>query len=126
MSSADANLIRRCLRRIARGTGPWLPVPVAEVTADGSTVLVAVAVPLPVPVTRPTPEDAPPRGRSAEVPRDVLLWLRANPSRHYSDIIDAMTGQGHSRTQAAAALTRLVRLGFVEHTARGLPYRANV
>lgn len=37
-----------------------------------------------------------------------------------------MTAKGHSRTQAAEALAKLVQLGLVIHDARGLPYRANV
>jgi hypothetical protein len=125
MSDPSATL-RRCLRRVARGAGPWLHDAAAEFTRDGSAVLLAAVVPLPRRAKTAPAEDATPRGRPADVPREVLLWLRANPNRHHADIIDAMTAKGHSRTQTAAALASLVRLGLVEHTARGLPYRAAV
>lgn len=120
-------LLRRCLRRVARGSYPSLPAPVTEVSADGLTILLAMSFRLAEPAEAEAPaEDAPPTGRPAAVPRDVLLWLRAHPSRHYSDILDAMTAKGHSRTQAAEALAKLVQLGLIEHAARGLPYRAAV
>jgi hypothetical protein len=123
--------LRRCLQRVGRGPGPWPVQPVAEVSRDGSTLLVALAVPMPgqleeLPVEPRVADDATSKGRRAAVPRDVFRWLREHPGRHFSDILAAMEGRGHSRTQAADALAKLVQLGLVEHTARGLPYRAAV
>jgi hypothetical protein len=120
-----SDALRRCLQRIARGP---LPVgPIAELTADGSAVVIAVVVPLPSrakPASAPV--DATPRGRPAELPRAVLRWLQGHAGRHFSDILDAMAAEGHSRAQTADALAKLVRLGLVEHPARGMPYRAAV
>jgi hypothetical protein len=120
--------LHRCLQRIARGSGPWPVQPVAEVSRDGSTLLVAVAVPMPgrleeLPVEPKVADDATSKGRRAAVPRDVLRWLREHPGRHFSDILAAMEARGHSRTQAADALGKLVKLGLIDHDARGLPYR---
>jgi hypothetical protein len=120
--------LRRYLRRLARGPGPLPAQPVAEVSRDGSTLLVALAVPMPsqleeLPVEPKVADDATSKGRRAAVPRDVFRWLREHPGRHFSDILAAMEARGHSRTQAADALGKLVKLGLIDHDARGLPYR---
>lgn len=123
----SATTLRRCLRRLARGSGPWPVQPVAEATRDGSTLLVVLAVPLPRPqlATLPTPrEDAGPHGRPAEVPRDLLRWLQGRTGANYSDIIDGMTQRGHSPAQAAETLAKLVQMGLVDHPRRGAPYRS--
>jgi hypothetical protein len=133
MSNTKLTPERRMLRRfsckaataLAALLAPGGTVPaqeLSELSLDGKTRVKLVVEPV-TPATEPPAADEPRRGPPAVVAREILAYLRTVDECFYSDVLEAVTRAGYSPMAAAENLRLLVRLGLVEHEAKGTPYR---